>query len=57
MKSLKISIVIRKNNKWFVGYLSNGKFTENTEIKKLSDVKKIESDISLTTLKKFLKDM
>lgn len=54
MEKLKISVVIKKNKKWIAGYLSNGIFTENLEVKKLADIKEHTDYI---TLKKFLKNL
>jgi len=48
---LKLSVVVKKDNKWFAGFLDNKKFTPNKEVKKLEDVKEVSDYI---TLKKFL---
>jgi len=49
----KASVVVKKDGKWFAGYLDGYKFTPNKEVKKLSDVKEVTS---YKTLKKYLKD-
>lgn len=53
MKNLKISVVVKKSNKWFIGYISDGKYIQTMEIKKLSDAKK---HTRYRTLKSYLKE-
>ena len=50
---IKVSAVVKRDNKWFVGYINGFEFKENKEIKRLKDVKDITD---YKTLKNFLKN-
>jgi len=51
--NIKISVVAKKDNKWYIGYINNDKFIINDEVKKLADVKEVSN---YKTIKKFLHD-
>jgi hypothetical protein len=53
MIELKISAVVKKDGKWFIGYLDGLNFKTTRQIKKLKDVKKVTD---YKTFKRFLKD-
>jgi len=48
-------VVIKKNNKWIIGFLDGKKFIEKKSIKKLSDIKKETSYRGLSTYLKLNK--
>ena len=50
---MKISVVVKRDNKWYIGWIDGKQFHTTTNIKKLSDVKDLSEYI---TLKKYLKD-
>ena len=49
----KISAVVKKENKWYIGFLDGLTFKITKEVKKLSDVKEVTD---YKTFKSFLKD-
>ena len=49
----KISAVVKKDGKWFIGYLDGLNFKTTKQVKKLNDVREV-SDYK--TFKRFLKD-
>lgn len=50
---MKISVVVKRDNKWYVGWVNGKQFHVTQPIKKLSDVKDITGYV---TIKKYLKD-
>lgn len=50
---LRESVVVKKNKKWYIGYIAGYKFYQSSEIKKLSDVKNVTNYI---TLAKYIKN-
>jgi len=49
----KVSAVVKRNGKWFIGYLDGPKFKETKQVKRLKDVKEVTN---YKTFKKYLKD-
>lgn len=45
---IKESVVVKKNKKWYIGYIEGYKFHKNSEVKKLADVKNVTNYITLT---------
>ena len=50
---IKASVVVKKNKKWYIGYIEGYKFHKTSEVKKLTDVKDVTNYI---TLAKWLKN-
>lgn len=49
---IKASVVVKKNKKWYIGYIEGYKFHKKSEVKKLTDVKNVTNYV---TLAKYLK--
>ena len=49
----KVSAVVKKDNKWFIGFLDGPEFKETKQIKRLKDVKDVTN---YKTFSKYLKD-
>jgi hypothetical protein len=45
---IALPVVIKKEGKWYQGFLEDDKFTENKEIKSLSDVKNVSDYKTIT---------
>jgi hypothetical protein len=45
---IALPVVIKKEGKWYQGFLENDKFTENKEIKTLSDIKNVSDYKTIT---------